>query len=409
MPPAEQLRQSLRTQLKTALWTLLVMMTLCSVGAGMHNALAHSQDFQWSGAHLLRQHVDPWAEYLRGDPGRRLIVTQIPNYLAVLYVLLLPLGSTEVHTANVVWMGCNVFFAIASGVLAARANGLRGKAVLGVVCLLLMATAARNTIGNGQQGLLVLFLWCAALPLWTRSANGGAALAGVSYLKFSFAPPMFLYLLFRWGVRAALLSLTPAGAALVLVWLWLAGAHHPALLLKLAMEPMQVAHTGFTTLAGDQDLMYLVEAGMRLNRGVESRGLALAAALAVCVPVSYMAFRVHRGRSTAWHMAVLATMSYGLFKHHAYDGVVLLFPLCYALGRWREGGARLVLLLIGYLFYGQRVLEAMHLRPQWCYVVELAMLMTILGAVYRMQEQAAQTAVAIPFPRATYDPVTLAG
>lgn len=79
-----------------------------------------SQDFQWSGGRVLLQHIDPWMEYLRGDPAHRFILSQVPNYLPVLYVLLVPVGLLSLSYAKGLWVFCNLTFAVTSSFTAAR-------------------------------------------------------------------------------------------------------------------------------------------------------------------------------------------------------------------------------------------------------------------------------------------------
>jgi hypothetical protein len=312
----------------------------------------------------------------------------------------------SMSAAKLVWVICNLGFAVGSGVLASKFYGLRGPWMVATTCLLLMATSTRISIGNGQQGLLVLFLWCVAL-LTVRRSGTQTELAGISYFKFSFAPPVFLYLWLRWGARTALLSLVPALVGVGIVWLWLTGGHNPHALLRLLEEPLEVAQTGYRPNVGDPDLMNVLEPMLRwLPQGVMN-AVELGAAMAVCVVVSYLAFVVHRAGSVRWQMALMATMSYGLFKHHSYDAVVLLLPLCYALRMWRERQAKAVLALIGYLFYGQRALEGVHLHPDSLYLLEFGMLMAILVMTYRLREiqvpedfqvQMVETAIIQPEP-----------
>jgi len=385
MPPSELSRRLRLARLSQSFLVLLMLLAAISVVVGAVNGLHRSQDFQWSGARVLMGHVDPWAEYLKGDPDHRFVATQIPNYLPILYVLILPLGLLSMTAAKAVWVVCNLCFAVGSGWVAARFYGLQERWSIAVVCLLLMATPTRISIGNGQQGLLVLFLWCVAL-LTARLSHTQAELAGVSYFKFSFGPPVFLYLLFRWGPRAALLSLVPVFAGAAAVWLWITGGRDPRGLVRVLLEPLAVARTGYKPIAGDQNLMNAMDPLLKWWPEKLVSGLELGVAVGICLVVSYFAYLVHREASVRWQMALMATMSYGLFKHHTYDAVVLLLPLCYALRMWRERSAQVVLGLIGYLFYAQRVLEAAHLHPGWAYLVEFGMMMTILGLTYRLRE-----------------------
>jgi len=410
MPPPEPFGHNKSSRVHRALFFLLMLLAVASAGVGAWNGLHHSQDFQWSGARLLAAHIDPWAEYLRGDPDHRIVLTQNPNYLAILYVLILPLGLLPLMAAKVVWIACNLVFAVVSGAVAARFYGLRGRGVVTAVCLLLMATPVRNSIGNGQQGLLVLLIWCVSL-LTLKLSDTQAGLAGISYCKFNFAPPVFLYLLFRCGVKAALLSLIPMLAAIGLVWLWITGGHDAHVLLRIGLEPFAAARTGYTYIAGDQNLMVVMEPLLHRWSEPVRDGIEFGAALGVCLVVSYLAFRHHRENSVQWQMALMATMSVGLFKHHAYDAVVLLLPLCYALGRWQERRAKIVLGLIGYLFYFERVLEAAHLHPRWAYLAEFAMLMAILAMTYRLREPSglAQPELTRPMPKDPFESAATSG
>ncbi len=387
MSPARTLQRFWAERPRLILAVLMVC-ALLSAAIGVWNGSHRSQDFQYSGERVLLQHVDPWADFLAGDPHHDFPLTQIPNYLAILYVVLVPYGLLSLGAARTAWALTNLLFAIVSGRWVARFYGMRGGAVTAVICLLLMSTATRNTLGNGQQGLLVLFFW--SLMLWVAerrsggSVNGQAELLGASYFKFTFGPPLLLFVLFRWGIRAALFTLVPALTALLLVWLWL--GHDPHSFITLAVEPLQVAKHGFTPDWGDPNLMNVSEILMRNKPENVRNGIELVLALAVCIPLSYFAFKRHRAASLQWHMALLATMSFSFFKHHTYDAVVLLFPLCFGLSRCQQRSGRWIVGLIAYLFYGERILEAAHLHRWWFCVPDFLALMAVLILTYRIRD-----------------------
>ena len=85
-----------------ALWVGTVLAFL-SVADGIRNSVLHSLDFQWSPARLLAHHVDPWATYLAGDPGHRILLNQVPNDLHELYVAMLPFGYLPLMPAKIIW------------------------------------------------------------------------------------------------------------------------------------------------------------------------------------------------------------------------------------------------------------------------------------------------------------------
>ncbi len=386
---AERGRPGVRALPAAGQWLLLVL-ALLSIAAGAWKGSRQNQDFQWSGAHLVVQHVDPWAEALtKGFDGY--FLQSKPNYLPLLYVLLAPLGELSAEKARLIWALSNVAFAVLSALLIARFCGLRGRLLVVVVCLFLLSTPARNSVGNGQQSLLVLMLWALAMECEASAWKGARwmqpLLLGASYFKFTFAPPVFLFVLFRRGLRQALLTLIPVFAGTIIVWLWLSGRHDAGSLLRLCREPFLVAERGYTPEATDPNLMNVMEFGLS-GVGLATRTLVEgAAALLACGVLCLWAFRVHAGRaeSASWQVSVLALLSFMLFKHHGYDGVVLLFPFCYAVRHRAEPMARYVLTLLAWLFYVERVLDAFHLRSGWFCVPDFCILCGVLVLVARLR------------------------
>jgi hypothetical protein len=366
---------------------LLGILAAISAGQGAWNAIHRSQDFQWSGAHMLLHRIDPWAEILAGDPNHLIHEQQNPNYLPILYILIAPFGLLSPVAAQILWLPCNLAFAILSAILAARFYGLGSRSsTFAVVCLLLMATPTRNSIGNGQQGLFILFLWCLTL-LSARLTDTRAAWSGLSYFKFNFAPALCLYLFIRRGLRAVAWSAVPSILATITLWLWLGGIGHPGYLLRLVREPFTVSRIGYYPSGSDMNLMDVLESLLNHLHTPEAivKAVTLGAAVLICAIVLYLAIHRHRFGSTQWQMALMATMSFCLFKHHSYDSVVLLLPLCYTLRLWRDTRAQIAILLIGYLWYFQRLVDATHIALPGFFVAQFAMLMVVLLMVYRLR------------------------
>ena len=395
MSPVESMQGESVSRQQRWLLVLLVLCAAVSTSVGVMNALHQSQDFQWSGERVLLHHVDPWAQYLAGDPGHQFIMTQIPNYLPILYVLIVPLGMLSLVYAKLLWALANVVFAVVSAGAAGRAFGLRRWRIVALVCLMLMATPTRISIGNGQQSLLVLMMWCLTL-LSTRLTGRGAILSGIAYFKYSFAPPMALFLLFRRGVKAFALSLVPAMAAIGLVWVWITGGRQPMELLRLVIEPLAVSRDGFKADAGDPNLMNVVEQLLRGRPQGFVNGVEVVVALAVCLCISYFAFRRNPDGDIRWQMSIMAVMSYGLFKHHTYDAVVLLLPMAYAMARWQERSAKVLLGLIGYLFFFERGLQAAHLHAAWFRLPDFLVVMSVLALTFRMGAGTVAVEAAVP-------------
>lgn len=378
-----------------------VVAGLISCVAGVIHAVPRSQDFQWSGERLLLHHIDPWRDYLLGDPVHGLLATQVPNYLPVLYVLLVPFGFLSAGAANLTWALCNGAFAIASALLAARFYGFRSwPAMVGITAAMLAASPTRVTMSNGQQGLLVVLLWSLALLRAGPVSPRRAALAGVSYLKYSFAPALALYLALRdgmtRGVRSLLWTLLPSAVATVMVWLWMTGGHNISHLLALVTEPLAVTRVGYQP-TGDPGQTFMDLFEFLLGGGPVATPrlttISLLVAVAITLAVLVPAVRRSTGNNgqveverTGWLVALTATMSFVLYKHHPYDEVVFLFPFCYALRHWRRPAAIATLFLIGYCWYVQPHVDLqIRFSLAWC-AARMSILVALILCVYRIAE-----------------------
>jgi hypothetical protein len=367
---------------------VLILLAALSTARGLEDAFKRSQDFQWSGARLLLLRVDPWQEFLNGDPHHQFHFTQFPSYLPLLYILIAPLAFMPLLPAQICWSICNIGFVVLSVTLSARFYGMSRRWWMALLCLMLIATPTRSTIGNGQQGLLVLALWCLSL-LSIRLTNMRAAIGGISYVKFNFGPPLFLYLLFRGGLRAVLWSGAPAVVGSVLVWLWLPGTHTFQSFIHFFVKPLAVSRLSYFPNGSDNNLMDVVQTlifWVHPTTSVTAVNLiTVVTSTLVCIAAFYFAFYRHRGSSIQWQMALVGTLGYALFRHHRYDEIVLLFPMCYTLILWREKGAKIVLLILGFHWYAQRLLEAFKLRFEYLYILQFVMLMVAAVMIYQLR------------------------
>lgn len=410
MPAVKPLQPSHRA--RQFLLVLLCIAGAVSLVAGVFHSVYRSQDFQWSGERLLLHHIDPWRDFLDGDPAHGLLATQVPNYLPVLYVLLVPFGLVSATVANLAWGCANASFLIASALLAARFFGFRTwQARLGIVAALAASSPARVTTGNGQQGLLVLVLWCMALLTAEGISPARAVLAGISYLKYSFAPPLALYLLLRDGVRRGfrilLWTIVPSAIATLLVWLWITGGHDLHHLFALITEPLAVTRVGYQP-TGDpgQTFMDLFEFMLGGGAVATPRLTLISLIVALALTLAVLLLALHRARTmdaverTGWLVSLVATMSFALYKHHPYDEIVFLFPFCYALRHRARPAAQATLFLIGYTWYVQPSVDLrVHFSFAWCWS-RMSILFALLLSIYciPLQEQA-NGSLPLPEPR----------
>jgi hypothetical protein len=83
-------------------------------------------------------------------------------------------------------------------------------------------------------------------------------------------------------------------------------------------------------------------------------------------------------------MALLGLASYALFRHHSYDAVTLLFPLCYAFGRWRSPQSKCVIAIVAYCWYLQKLLGFVDPYSNVLPKVEFLLLVLAMALVYRI-------------------------
>ena len=324
---------------------LLLPPAAASLRRGVLHGLARGQDLQWSGAHLAALGIDPYRQYLAGDPGHHILLAQVPNYLQELYLMLLPLGALRFETARAVWLGLNLLFLCAIVLSLRRMYGLGGRRTTLLLLVTLIGAPLRIALGNGQQSLLELLFFCLVFTFQGRAGRGLAL--GLSYAKYSFAPVLVVYLLLRRRLGPLLLSTIPVLAGLTGLWALVHGS-----LGAVALEPLDVSRTGVTAGLGDaMSLVWAANQGRRLPPAWEHALMYGTALVLSCLCAAFISRRApgaaSGGRSAEPAAAgMLATASLLCFTHLTYDYVFLMVPLAAGLagqaGRWSRWVAGIV-------------------------------------------------------------------
>ncbi len=363
------------------------LLALLSVAEAIRNAALRSLDFQWSPARLLTQHLDPWAVYLAGDPGHRILLNQVPNYLHELYVWMLPLGYLPYMPAKLLWAAINLCLVFACCACIARLYELSERKAWLLTLLVLTSTPFRVAIGNGQ--ITALALACLALWAVAQSARGRGLLLGMAYAKYSVPPVLAIFLLLRRRWRLLAYSLLPPLAGFCFIFLWL---HTPAY--TLLLEPFRASMDNVSP--GLANIMAVCEIALRhppMFRPVpdafylSARTAAVMYAPNVCgvlLALAMAAYFFWRGAHVDGRIqiACLTAASLLCFKHQIYDFLLLIFCLALALqakpSRVRTG----LLLGIGYFWYVERLV---HIRRWefWPSVVtaNFVLLLVLIAAV----------------------------
>ena len=324
---------------------VLSIFAATSVVQGIANALQYSRDFQWSPIVLLWQGMNPYVEVLSGNFSIHLILDQSPGYLHAMYVFLGPFALLDWSSAKIVWAVLNVFAAL--GVCYFLALRYRLSRIAGIVMTLifLCSTPFRNSLGNGQVSIFILLCFAS---LYLHRPLPRSLLAGLVYIKYSFAPPVALYLLFKRGWLYFFWSLIPITFGYGVFWLIVRG--NP---LEVLMQPLAV--TSISSGPGIGDLMSLAAVFLKDAPRYWFIGSYYAIPIFASSLLAY--FVVQRVADEGLALAIVALASLVFFRHMGYDYVFLLPVLAYCLSKKRDWSINILLLCILYNWFGLRVLD----------------------------------------------------
>ncbi len=377
---------------RPALW-LGTVLALLSTADAFRNSILHSLDFQWSPARLLAQHIDPWATYLAGDPGHRILLNQVPNDLHELYVAMLPLGCLPLLPAKLIWAVMNVALVLWSCRLVARMYELAGRKAWLLTLLVLTSTSARVTIGNGQVTALIL----TSLALWAvaSSSRQRGLLLGIAWAKYSVPPVLaaFLFLRRRW--RLLLYSMLPPALGFLFTYGWLRTRFW-----TLFFEPFRTSTNNVSP--GLANIMAVSEIALRhpplFRPAPDAFYLSHAAGWTLVVPylcgillaIAIATYFFVRGKRVDGRvlLACLASACLLCFKHQIYDFLFLIFPLAIALQAQRSAARNWLLALIAYFWYAERLL---HIR-RWEFwpavvIVSFGLLLGLIAATWQLRNR----------------------
>ena len=347
---------------RIAILIVLGVMAVISTYVGVKEAAfsdpkTEGIDFQWSGAHLLSQHENPWSLYIEHKDKGKIILGQQPNYLAELFLILWPLGRMPFQDAVLWWCGFNLAFTAGVIYVTRRMFLLDRNHTLLVMFLLMASTPFRVTLHIGQHGLFVLMMLC--LAFFSRNLGLRALALGLSYCKYSFAPVIVLMLLVRRRVDVVLMSLIPPLVGLLVAWGMLGGS-----LWTLAIEPLAVAKMAMSP--GHGDVMTFSEALLRNLHTSPALTFAIPSALGLFASaVGAIWIGRSRGIDDKLQFAVALILTLLCTKHVAYDFVVLVVPVAAAVMAPKSKSRIVVLLcalhfwflapLVGHIFSTRRV------------------------------------------------------
>jgi hypothetical protein len=343
--------------------TLLAVLAAGSVRQGFLNALAQSQDFEWSASRVLLMHQNPYVAYLDYLAGRSsekvFLMSQFPSYPAYSLVLLWPFAAMPWPVAQMAWAVSNIVLAvgIVFFITALYFKDGRTPAVfLLLLFSLLASTPYRVTLGNGQHGLFSLFFFLAAIYAADKNRPYAASLLlAVAWFKYSVTFPLSLLFLRRDRFGIAI-----AAAAIDLALMGLAAAWTNSSIVDM-FEQLFVVQ-GKSVANGYLDVFDILGflGGLRWPAAFLLASLVVAASLWIVVR--------KRLEDELLLLSLLSFAACIATIHLIYDFVMYVLPLAYAV-RSLAGHARRPLsgsLAISFvaavvpIWYVQRIVEALH-------------------------------------------------
>jgi hypothetical protein len=356
--------------LRRGIVVFLLLLAVASVVVASERALSSghgfgSTDFQWSPTKLVLEGVDPYQARLHGSSA--IILTQSPNYLQLLYLVLSPFGLMAFGTAKLVWLLLNLVLAVGISVFYARLAGwgLTGSVVLASVFL--GSTPMRIGLSNGQHAVFLLVFATLAFACAERWWAGGPL--AVVLTKYSFAP-IGLVMLFAGRIRTCIVSGVVLLAAAVAV-----GKMTSTGFVTIMKGPFQVgAHA---VGAGAADLMTLAGFTPWFDGSEPSIG---GLALLLSVVLTGLCRRRIREGDWVYALAVGSLVSLICFKHLLHDQVFLL-PVVVVAVRMRPGRQLVVLGALVWCWLVVGILSQVGIPADtpWVVVVSFVALSTTLG------------------------------
>lgn len=339
-------------KLRALIFAALALMAAVSSYVGITEALTRGIDFQWSAAHLLAEHKDPWNIFIRGDPQREIILGQQPNYLPEFYLLLEPLGKLPFEQARAWWCFFNLVFLVATVGILRKLFRLDRDHTLLVALLSLSGMPFRVTLANGQHGLFILFLLCVLFYSSNRWVKGLSL--GLSYSKYSFSPLIAVLMVMKKRLDVLLISILPPILGLFVVWRMLS-----ADLPLLTIEPLLTSRIAMGP--GTGDIMTLLEQALRMWGVRPDLVYLLPTLLGLIAGTAAAAWIASRRRvEERMQLALSLIMTLLCFKHVNYDFVVLIVPLAAAVTAPRSRAQLIVLACIGFFWFLLSVLNRLY-------------------------------------------------
>jgi hypothetical protein len=323
---------------------ILSILSIISISQGIVNSQIYSNDFQWSPTVLLSEGINPYLYFLNNNYGDRVIGSQAPNYLHSLYVILLPFAKLDWIVVKKIWLIINILLTIFTFLMIAKKIQLENITLLFIFLIYLCSIPFRNSLGAGQQSILILF----AFAFLFGENRLSYFFSGISYIKYSFAPPIAIYILIKQGAERFLLSLLILFIGFVIFYIM----QNETNIYSLFIQPLMVSAKAVGY--GVSDYMTIV------SIVVSSDSNYLVALYYYIFPVfASLALTIFLVRNTSdviYELTIISLIGLLFFKHLISDYIFLLPAFLYSIQNIRYFYSKISILCIFYFWFVVRVI-----------------------------------------------------
>lgn len=279
------------------------------------------------------------------------------------------------ETAKFLWATTNLILAVQAVRIICRNAELTTIETLAVLFIFLCSTPLRNTIGNGQHALIVLICYCALLY---PQSYINSAIAGIGYFKYSFMPPVFLFLAFKRGLVAAMISTIACTAGWIAFTIVFATSP-----LEILISPLLVSKSAVGN--GIADLMTIIGFLYANNQTNFSLTVKYLTPLLTCALLAW--YSVKSNGSRLFELSFISIACLITFKHLGYDFVLLLPAFAYAYKYISMVEAKLAICAILFNWFGQKAITPLNFSPELLTTTNFAICAALMLLIARINRK----------------------
>lgn len=317
--------------------SLLILLSGVSIYYSIYNALKDggSADLYhiYHSTRLFLNKINPYEE-------SGYIEFTVPPYSHGVFLIYSPIASLDYEFAKILWVLLNILTTIAILVIFSRFSKLTYAESILISLIFSCSLPFRVSIGNGQNSILILFVFCA---FFIKNQNLKTFILGFSFVKYSFAVVTLFYLLIKYNLKYLIVSLF----IIISSWLIFSLKINQNVIHTL-FQPLQIISTSFAFGFERGDFLTILN---NFNKPTSINSLNIINIfLCLCFGffLSIIIKKASINNNNLLIVALLAIANLLIVPHIIYDYVFLLPSLFYS---WKYKKSVFGIISISIIFY----------------------------------------------------------